>query len=367
MTGDRIALVSPYALSVFGGVQEQVLAMSRELRRRGHDVLVVAPDRTDRAPHDTSATVQTFGSLLAVPANGSRAPVTLSWRASREALAAMEEFSPDVVHVHEPFAPLLSYATLRAHRWPTVGTFHRSGGGPAYRLTRPLLRRLSHGLDVACAVSTSAATTIREGAGIDATTLFNGFEMERFCEFPRESLEPPVVLFVGRLEERKGAGILVDAALASGSSTPWRAVIAGDGPQRRDLEARAGHSGRVSFLGAVSDEDKRRWLRRADVLVAPSTHGESFGLVILEAMASSTRTVVSDIDGYRQAAAGCAETFRAGDAGALSEAIERALITRDDATLATARTHASRWSMSALVDQYVTMYETARQRFDRAR
>ena len=159
MSTSRIALISPYALGVFGGVQEQVLAMSRELDRRGHEVLIVAPDHADRSTCDTPATVRRFGRLLSLPANGSKAPLTLSPLASREARLAVRKFAPTIVHLHEPFAPVLGWGVLRAHAGPAVGTFHRSGAGPALELTGPLLRSLARGLDATVAVSESAAAT----------------------------------------------------------------------------------------------------------------------------------------------------------------------------------------------------------------
>ena len=369
MNPSRIALVSPYALGVFGGVQEQVMAMSRELGRRGHEVLIVAPDRHDRSSCDTAATVKRFGRLVLLPANGSKAPLTLSPLASRRALRSIREFAPDVVHFHEPFAPLVGWAALRAHAPPAVGTFHRSGAGPALDLTRPVLRVLAKGLDAAAAVSESAATTIERAAGVHATVLFNGFEMDRFVATPRERSAETVLLTVGRLEERKGTAHAISAVRAhnAGSENPWRLVVIGDGPQRARLEALAGHDEMVVFAGAVADADKRAWLRRANALVAPATHGESFGLVLLEAMASETVVVASDISGYREAVGGHGVLFPPGDEAALEAAIAKALAGETPQAVAAAKDYAQGWSMSALVDAYDSLYATARERFEAAR
>jgi phosphatidylinositol alpha-mannosyltransferase len=116
----RIALISPYALSVFGGAQEQALAMSRELSHRGHEVLLVSPDQRDHTTYDTPAQVVHFGRLLSLPANGSKAPLTLSPLAGRRTRAAISAFRPDVVHFHEPFAPLIGWSTLNAHNAAAV-------------------------------------------------------------------------------------------------------------------------------------------------------------------------------------------------------------------------------------------------------
>jgi phosphatidyl-myo-inositol alpha-mannosyltransferase len=361
----RVALVSPYALSAFGGAQEQALAMSRELARRGHDVLIVAPDSHDHATYDTPAHVARFGAVLKIPANGSRAPLTLSPRASRDAARTVAHFRPDVVHFHEPFAPLIGWGVLRAHDAPAVATFHRGGGGPALSLTKPLLRRLATHLDASAAVSASAAATIHDAFGIEATVLFNGFEMERFVATPRERSEETTLIVLGRHEERKGVAHAINAVRAHNakSDDTWRLVVVGDGPQRRALEALAVGEPEIVFAGAPGDEEKRRWLRRANALIAPSIGGESFGMVLLEGMASETSIVASDIEGYHEAASGFATLFTPGDETSLEAAIEQALREETPASIASARAHAQEWSMSTLMDRYDELYVRARERF----
>jgi phosphatidylinositol alpha-mannosyltransferase len=361
----RIALVSPYALSVFGGVQEQVLAMSRVLSARGDDVLVVVPDAHDENKYDTPANVVRLGLRVSLPANGSRAPLTLSPLASQRARDAISGFQPDVVHFHEPFAPLLGWAGLWAHKFPTLGTFHRSGGGPALTYGAPIIRALARRLNVSVAVSPAAAATIERATGVASDVLFNGFETERFVTFARERSVEVVLFYIGRLEDRKGVATLIEATREHNAraTNPWRLVIAGDGPDRARLEALAAHDPRVVFLGRVSDAQKRSWLRRVHALVAPSTHGESFGLVLLEGMASETLVVASDINGYREAAGGHATLFHPGDARSLEVAIETALRDESEERTAVARAYAENWSMSKLVNEYETRYELARQRF----
>ena len=154
-----------------------------------------------------------------------------------------------------------------------------------------------------------------------------------------------MLFYVGRLEERKGVGTVIEATREHNArgGKPWRLVIAGDGGDRSRLEALAAHDPRVVFLGRVSDAQKRSWLRRVHVLVAPSTHGESFGLVLLEGMASETLVVASDITGYREAAGGHATLFHPGDAQSLELAITerpgRGRVRSDESPrVATART-----------------------------
>ncbi len=367
MTPRRVVLVCPYALSVFGGVQEQALAMSRELHRRDYEVDLVAPDCTDRRDYDTPARVHRFGHVVSMPANGSRAPITLSVLAGRQVAALVARRAPYVVHYHEPFAPVLGWSALRAHAAAALGTLHRSGEGPATTLTGPLLRSLARRLDASVAVSPAAAATMGRAAGLEPEVLFNGFEMDRFVEFAR--VEPPVitVLVVGRLEERKGVEFAIRAIGSHNASgaVPWRLVVLGDGPERARLETLA-LGLNCEFLGAPSDEQKRQWLRRASVVVAPSLRGESFGLVLLEAMASEVPLVASDIEGYREAAGGHAVLVAPGDATALEQGIARALERGADA-VRNARDHAAAWSMGRLMDDYERRYELARRRFEGAR
>lgn len=359
----RIALISPYALSVHGGVQEQVLAMSRELARRGHEVLIVAPDGADQSSYDTPATIARFGHLFSMPANGSRAPLTLSPLATRRAWFVTTQFKPDVVHFHEPFAPLIGWGVLRVRRAPSVATFHRSGSGPALTLTRPLLRAFARDLDVTTAVSESAASTLTAACGLVPEVLFNGFETQRFVELPRERGSETVLVVVGRLEERKGVEHAVRAVRRHNErdAEQWRLVIVGDGPQRERLRALAGHDDQIVFTGAVSDQVKRAWLRRANALIAPALRGESFGLVLLEAMASETPVVASDIEGYREASGGHATLFAPGDDAQMEEALRRALAEQTPQSIEAAREHAQHWSMVALMDRYEVLYERARE------
>lgn len=365
----RVALVSPYALSVFGGVQTQTLAMSRELVARGHEVLVVAPDVNDRSRHDTPASVRTFGHLVSLPANGSRAPLTLSPLATRRAWFCVRQFKPDVVHFHEPFAPLIGWGVLRTHSAAALATFHRSGDGPALRYTRALLRHLARDVDVAVAVSASAAETVQRACQLVPDVLFNGFESNDVDE-PREGGSMSLLVCVGRLERRKGVAHAIRAVLAHNARTAaptWRLVVLGEGPERPALERLADANTSVEFVGALDDDAKRRWLRRANVVLAPALRGESFGLVLLEAMASDAAVVASDIPGYRDAAGGHAELFAPGDELELERAVERALERSTPERARMAREYARRWSMASLMDEYEVRYREAIDRFNAGR
>jgi phosphatidylinositol alpha-mannosyltransferase len=360
----KVALVSPYALNVFGGVQEQVLGMSRTLSNRGHQVLIVAPNENDRQKYDTPATVMRIGEVTSVPANGSRAPLALKGQTSVAVATALRNFDPDVVHLHEPLAPRFGWSTLRGHDCALVGTFHRSGVSVLMRAAGPWLRSLAGELDVTVAVSASAAHTAHEAYGVDPTVLFNGFETERFTLPERRLPSVPALITIGRLEERKGTVVAIEAVLGHNkkpAAEPWRLLVVGSGPLEAELRQRYANPA-ITFLGAVSDAQKRQLLRESSVALCPALRGESFGVVLLEAMAAQLRVVASDIEGYAAAASTHAELFKPGDPVAMERAIEVALGAGRDDIDAAAR-HAQQWSMTALVEQYELLYESAQRTF----
>jgi phosphatidylinositol alpha-mannosyltransferase len=303
-----------------------------------------------------------MGRVRAVPANGSRAPVTFSIRAMRAFSSIASTLRDGVVHVHEPFAPLAAYGVLAAHRRATVGTFHRGGGGPAYVIGRPVIARLGRGLDIVTAVSDYAAATIEHVTGRPPIVVFNGLELDRFDAAVPTATVAPTILFVGRHEERKGLAVLLEAV--SRLELPIECWIVGSGPQTAALRARYAADARLRWLGRLDDDDMRSRMRGADVLCVPSLGGESFGLVPLEGMAAHTAVVCSDIDGYASSTGGHATLVAPGDpialARALSDAISRPASAR---ALDSAYEHAAASSMAALVDRYLPLYEDARSRF----
>jgi phosphatidylinositol alpha-mannosyltransferase len=364
--GLRVAMVCPYDLSRPGGVQGQALGLSRALRRLGHEVVVVAPD--NRGAGWAADHVWVAGRSVGVRSNGSVAPVSVSPLAAKRAVDAASEWRADVVHLHEPLAPTLGYGFLFFHTWPVVATFHRSGVPHAATLLAPVARWACRRIDVRVAVSEVARQSAASLCGGEYEVFFNGVDQDRFARARRDHATSPAVLFLGRHEHRKGLGVLLEAFSQLSSSGLQGAAdgpaaelwVAGDGPETAALRARYPESARLRWLGVVSDEDVADRLAGAAVLCAPSLGGESFGMVLLEAMAARCRVVASDIPGYREAAGPHAELVPPGDVGALRTALEAALREPyDEAALDAAAAHAGAWSMDRLARRYVDAYRRA--------
>jgi phosphatidylinositol alpha-mannosyltransferase len=250
---------------------------------------------------------------------------------------------------------------------PKIGTFHRAGASTAYRVLGPLARWAADRLDVRCAVSPEAMATAADALGGTYELVGNGVELDRF-----DSAEPwptvgPTVLFVGRHERRKGLGVLLDAfgrmRRQGVAATLW---VVGHGPDTDALRARTPVDASVEWLGRVDDGELASRLRGAQVLCAPSLGGESFGMVLLEAMAARAAVVASDIPGYAFVAGHHAVLVAPGDADALAAALTRAVAdaaggtgTSAPAALDDAFAHASTWSMARLADRYVAIYDAA--------
>ena len=382
----RIALVCPYSLSRPGGVQGQVVGLARALETRGHRTTVFAP-LDDPADAPTGIELVTTGHSVSLPANGSIAPVTISPRQVARALHLLQSRPLDVAHVHEPFPPGLPYGLLASrHVPPLVATFHRSGPSAFYRLLRPVTRLLANRLALRCAVSEAARSTAHKALGGTYEVLFNGVEIDRFDDVEPWPTGRPSVLFLGRHEERKGLQVLLgafelllatrDAAPSDVSTDRPQLWIAGDGPETEALRRRYPESRDVHWLGVLSEEEKIRRLVAADVLCAPSLGGESFGMVLLEAMAARTVVVASDIAGYRAAAGGRAVLVPPGRKAPLAQSLE-AVLSGASATepagagrvhgdpgrarqrwLTSAADRAGGWSMGHLAERYEALYRS---------
>lgn len=351
----RIGLVCPYSLTIPGGVQGQVLGLARSLRALGHEVRVLGP--CDGPPPDAGVTP--LGRSVPTAANGSVAPLAPDPSAQLRTIRALRDEGFEVVHLHEPIAPgPCMTATLFADA-PKVGTFHAAGESAGYRVMGWALKRLARRLDYRCAVSPDAMALAQGAMGGDYELLFNGVEVDRFASGDAHPVEAPTIFFLGRHEPRKGLGVFLEAfAELPGDIRAW---VGGDGPQSAELRERFGGDHRIEWLGRISDAERGARMRGCTVYCSPSVRGESFGMVLLEAMAAGCALVASDLAGHRNVVTDGVNALLApvGDATGLAKALQRLL--DDDGLRATliagGRRRADELSMAHLADRYVEIYE----------
>lgn len=314
----KVAIVSPYDLTVPGGVQAHVRELARRLRQTGDEVVVLGPRRTS-----------------GLRFNGSVAPIALAPGAYRAVGRALRRIAPDVVHVHEPLVPWVGLAAATFQDAPVVATYHAwSERDRLYRVARPLARRVFDHVAAAIAVSPAAADYHSRAIGIAASRFQivpNGVEVARFASADPfiGSHDPtrPTLAFVGRLEPRKGLEVLLHAFVRLRTVHPdLQVLVVGDGEERERALAVIPEPLRpdVHLLGRVAADVLPQVYAAADVFVSPALGGESFGIVLLEAMAAGKAVVASDIPGYRSVLTDGEEgTFvPPGDGQALARAID---------------------------------------------
>jgi len=350
----RIAQVCPYSLTLPGGVQAQVMGLTRVLRSLGHEARVLGP--CDGPPPEPWVTA--LGVSIPTASNGSVAPIAPDPSAALRTIRALRDEEFDIVHLHEPLVPGPPLTALIVADAPRVGTFHRAGGSKAYRGLRPIVRWLATRLDVRCAVSEEAAATATVALGGTYEVLFNGVDVERFASAEPWPTEGPTILFMGRHEPRKGLAVLLEAM--AGLPPEARLWVASDGPQTRQLQSQYAGDPRISWLGRVDEDEKARRLKGADVFCAPSLGGESFGVVLLEAMAAGTPVVASDLTGYRAVARPGVDAIfvRPGEDGPLAAALAQVLWQPALAASlrASGTAHVAGFAMDCLAHRYLELY-----------
>ena len=339
-------MVSPYSLDHPGGVQGQARLLVEWMQQAGLEAWLVAPGESG----GPAGTVY-LGDTLRVRTNRSVAPIRLApgtTAAVRQAVAGA-----DVVHVHEPFVPAVSLAALRASGPPRVGTFHADPGRGVrllYATGRPLLRRLASNLAAAVAVSPVAAAAIEPFAG-SPRIIPNTIDTAAYR--PTMAKQPGRIAFLGRDEPRKGLDGLLAAFGSLRRSHPAAELVV-MGTRRPDLPG-------VRFLGTVDDVTKQRELAAASVFVAPNTGGESFGLVVLEAMAAHCAVVASSLPSFQFVAGEAALYAAPGDVSAIEGALEGLI--GDETRAADYQRRAGERAMtfdrSVAVDAYLKVYAMA--------
>ena len=332
----KIGLVSPYVYPLPGGVTQHVRFLYENLRLRGHEVRILTSSHG--LQRSSEGDVIRLGKGFSMPANGSVGTVTVSPRYVSQARDLLDRERFDVLHFHEPFVPFLSLVILRESQSVNIGTFHAYGGwSPAYEFGRLAMGSYAERLHGRIAVSAAARHFIDRYFPGDYKVIPNGVDTTRFrraVPLTRWQDGHRNILFVGRFEPRKGVLELLKAfrILRKSGHEDARLLLVGGGPQER--EARRYVATRrlqnVEFLGRVSDEERDQLFRTADVYCSPATGRESFGIVLLEAMAAGAPIVASDIHGYKGVVRRGREALLVPpkDPEALAEALDRILVDR---------------------------------------
>ena len=302
----KIGLVTPYVYPLPGGVNEHVRFLYENLRLRGHDVRILTSSHG--LQRSSEGDVIRIGKGFSVPSNGSVGTITLSPRYVSQVQKVLDREKFDLLHFHEPFVPFLSLIVLRQSTSVNIATFHAYAGfSPAMELGKRTLTPYAARLHGRIAVSAAARHFADRFFPGDFKVIPNGVNVGRYqraVPIARWQDGTLNILFVGRLEDRKGLPHLLKAfRLVRKSGFECRLLVVGSGPQEREARRYVMTRGlqNVEFLGRVSDAEKAQLFKTADVFVSPATGRESFGIVLLEAMAAGTPIVCSDIHGYKGA------------------------------------------------------------------
>lgn len=301
----KIGLVCPYNIGLGGGVQECVIATRRELVKRGHEVHIITPlskEARENPPKDT---------ILVGTGTDVRSPFSTTAQISAsfnpdELERIVEEYQFDVLHFHEPWVPVLSRQLLAKSKSVNIATFHaRMPDGvmtkTIERVITPYTKSILKSFDGYTAVSDAAAHYVRSLTDNDIQIIPNGIDLHKYRpKRARTKRDRQTIVYIGRLERRKGVNHLIDA-FACLQDENCELLIAGNGPDRKKLEHQVKQKRltNVSFLGFISEKEKIRLLREADVFCSPAIYGESFGIVLLEAMGCGAPIVAANNPGYR--------------------------------------------------------------------
>ncbi|MFJ9029903.1 glycosyltransferase family 4 protein [Streptomyces sp. NPDC102274] len=360
----RIGIVCPYSWDVPGGVQFHIRDLADHLIGLGHEVSVLAPadEETPLPPFVVSA-----GRAVPVPYNGSVARLNFGFLSAARVRRWLHDGAFDVIHIHEPTAPSLGLLTCWAAQGPIVATFHTSNPRSramiaAYPILQPALEKISARI----AVSEYARRTLVEHLGGDAVVIPNGVDVDFFAKAEvNPAWQGRTIGFIGRIDEpRKGLPVLMNALPKILAVYPeTRLLVAGRGDEKEAVESLPkAMRERVEFLGMVSDEDKARLLRSVDLYIAPNTGGESFGIILVEALSAGAAVLASDLDAFAQVldqgAAG--ELFTNEDADALAGAAVRLLGDAERRAELRERgsAHVRRFDWSTVAADILAVYET---------
>jgi phosphatidylinositol alpha-mannosyltransferase len=363
----RVGIVCPYSFDVPGGVQNHVMDLAEALLALGHEVSVLAPADEDAAlpPYVVAA-----GRSVPFPYNGSVARISFGPVSTTRVRRWLARGEFDVLHVHEPFSLSLSMLAVLAARGPVVATFHTAmTRSRAMAAAQGLLQLVLERITARIAVSALARKVQVEHVGGGAVEIPNGVAVAKFAHaepLPGWPGEGGAVGFLGRFTEpRKGFGLLRAAYADLAATRPGlRLLVAGPGEREELLDGLPAElHDRVTYLGKVSEEDKARMLRSVDVYVAPNTGGESFGMILTEAMAAGTAIVASDLDAFRRVLDGgrAGVLFPVGDVASLRTCVNELLDdpARRSALAACAREVVADFDWPVVAERVLEVYATA--------
>ena len=364
----KIGLVCPYHMFRGGGVQEVVMALREGIVARGHEAYIITPQPRDskiKAPEG----VLFVGGSVSFRAARTQGDISASVDTSGlSAMLAKEKF--DIIHFHEPWNPMLSLQILSRSEAIHIATFHaamseRRTSRTVEKVITPYTKSIIKYIDVMTAVSRTATNYVGSLTDRKIHIIGNGIDLGKYKPpaQPKVSTTQKTIFYVGRLEKRKGLRYLIEAfALLRSIHPEFRLTIAGDGPERSRLEyfIRDNKIHGITFLGFIDEPTKLRLLHESDIFCSPALYGESFGIVLLEAMASGCVTVAGNNTGYEGVLRGRGQLSLVNPKDTVEFARRLALLGLDEELRASwqkwAYAEAARYDYEKIIDQYMAVY-----------
>jgi phosphatidyl-myo-inositol alpha-mannosyltransferase len=366
----RVGLVSPYNMFRGSGVKEHVLAVQAELIRRGHEAIVITPQprNYDGPPPDNMIFVGGSTDFKSPFHTTAQVSVTVNPDRVEQVL---HEHKFDILHFHEPWVPVIGRQILGKSNTINVATFHAKlpdniMSRTIERVITPYTKSIIKYLDVLTAVSEPAAEYVRHIADLPVEIIPNGIDLHKYKSKPHPPMEAPTILYVGRLEKRKGVKCLIEAfGLLQQRMPNARLLIGGEGPDREKLEMLVEEEDidNVTFLGFLEDTKKIHLMQTVDLFCSPALYGESFGIVLLEALACGTPTVAGANPGYQSVlqGRGALGLVNPKDQQEFARRLELLLTDQDlrKAMTKWAKEYVKQFDYKCVVDQYEAVYARA--------
>lgn len=375
----KIGIVLPYSIDKGGGVRSYVLALREELKRRGHDVWIITPEPRGYKSRPPEGVIFIGNSTDWKSPTATTIQVSAAGDADR-IHEVMEQEKFDLIHVHEPWIPILARQILARSNTINVATFHAKlpdnvMSKTIERVITPYTRSVLRHIDVMTAASEPGSEYIRTLTSKPIHMVPLGVDLRQFKPGPDSQLQKkPTIFYVGRLEKRKGVRYLLQAfAIVQQQIPDAQLVIGGDGPDRKKLELLATELGlrNIRFLGYVEEADKIKWMQTCTVFCAPSIYGEGFGIVIIEALACGAPVVAGANPGFASALTGRGRIGLVNPFDAADFA-RRLSLHLEDAGLRSfwrqwSREYVKQFDYRRIVDKYEVIYEEAARKHKKKR